>query len=40
MVSRSAYAQLGYSPWLLAGTVAGMALVYLAAPVAGAARTW
>jgi hopene-associated glycosyltransferase HpnB len=33
MVSRSAYAQLGYSPWLLAGTVAGMALVYLAAPV-------
>ena len=32
MVSRSAYAQLGYSPWLLAGTVAGMALVYLAAP--------
>ena len=33
MVSRSAYAQLGYSPWLLTGTVAGMALVYLAAPV-------
>jgi hopene-associated glycosyltransferase HpnB len=33
MVSRSAYAQLGYSPWLLAGTLAGMALVYLAAPV-------
>jgi hopene-associated glycosyltransferase HpnB len=33
MVSRSAYAQLGYSPWLLAGTVLGMALVYLAAPV-------
>ena len=33
MVSRSAYAQLGYSPWLLAGTVAGMALVYLGAPV-------
>jgi len=33
MVSRSAYAQLGYSPWLLAGTVAGMALVYLAAPI-------
>jgi hopene-associated glycosyltransferase HpnB len=32
MVSRSAYAQLGYSPLLLAGTVAGMALVYLAAP--------
>jgi hopene-associated glycosyltransferase HpnB len=32
MVSRSAYAQLRYSPWLLAGTVLGMALVYLAAP--------
>ena len=30
MVSRSAYAQLGYSPWLLAGTVMGMALTYLA----------
>ena len=33
MVSRSAYAQLGFSPWLLAGTVLGMILVYLAAPV-------
>jgi hopene-associated glycosyltransferase HpnB len=33
MVSRSAYAQLNYSPWLLAGTMFGMALVYLAAPV-------
>jgi hopene-associated glycosyltransferase HpnB len=33
MVSRSAYAQLRYSPLLLAGTIAGMALVYLAAPV-------
>ena len=30
MVSRSAYAQLGYSPWLLAGTVLGMGLTYLA----------
>jgi hopene-associated glycosyltransferase HpnB len=29
MVARSAYAQLGYSPVLLAGTIAGMALVYL-----------
>ncbi|MEM8545879.1 MAG: glycosyltransferase [Cyanobacteria bacterium P01_H01_bin.119] len=28
MVARSAYAQLGYSPWLLAGTVLGMVLVY------------
>jgi hopene-associated glycosyltransferase HpnB len=33
MVSRSAYAQLNFSPLLLAGTVAGMVLVYLAAPV-------
>jgi hopene-associated glycosyltransferase HpnB len=33
MVSRSAYAQLNFSPWLLLGTVAGMAVVYLAAPV-------
>ena len=43
MVSRSAYAQLGYSPWRLAGTLAGMALVYLAPPLlalfgTGAAR--
>jgi hopene-associated glycosyltransferase HpnB len=36
MVSRSAYAQLGYSPWLLAGTVAGMLLVYAAAPLLAA----
>ena len=33
MVSRSAYAQLGYSPLLLAGCVLGMALVYLAPPL-------
>ncbi len=32
MVSRSAYAQLGFSPLLLAGTVAGIVLVYLAPP--------
>jgi len=30
MVSRSAYAQLNYSPWLLAGTILGMAITYLA----------
>ena len=30
MVARSAYAQLRYSPLLLAGTVAGLALTYLA----------
>ena len=33
MISRSAYAQLGYSPWLLGATLAGMALVYLAPPL-------
>ncbi len=33
MVSRSAYAQLGYSPLLLAGTLLGMVLVYLSAPL-------
>ena len=30
MVSRSAYAQLDYSPLLLAGTLLGLVLVYLA----------
>jgi hopene-associated glycosyltransferase HpnB len=34
MVSRSAYAQLGYSPWLLVGTVAAMTLVFLVPPAA------
>jgi hopene-associated glycosyltransferase HpnB len=34
MVSRSAYAQLRYSPFLLAATVAGLTLVYLVPPVA------
>lgn len=33
MVSRSAYAQLGYSPLRLVGTLVGMALVYLAPPL-------
>ena len=50
MVSRSAYAQLGYSPWLLAGTVLGMGVTYLAPgllalslhglPAAMGAATW
>ncbi len=43
MVARSAYAQLGYSPLVLAGTVLGMLLTYLAPPLfalfgSGAAR--
>jgi hopene-associated glycosyltransferase HpnB len=33
MVSRSAYAQLQYSPLLLAGTIAGLALTFLAPPL-------
>ncbi|MEO0500802.1 MAG: glycosyltransferase [Pseudomonadota bacterium] len=33
MISRSAYAQLGYRPLALAGTIAGLALVYLAPPL-------
>lgn len=33
MVARTAYAQLGYNPALLAGSVLGMALLYLAPPV-------
>ncbi|MEU1078892.1 glycosyltransferase [Streptomyces sp. NPDC005908] len=37
MVSRSAYAQLRHNPALLAGTVAGLTVVYLVPPVAVAA---
>ncbi|MFF0752508.1 glycosyltransferase [Streptomyces sp. NPDC004267] len=37
MVARSAYAQLRHNPLLLLGTVAGLALVYLAPPVTLAA---
>ncbi len=40
MVSRSAYAQLRYSPLLLAGTVAGMALTYLAPPLLALFGSW
>jgi hopene-associated glycosyltransferase HpnB len=41
MVSRTAYTQLRYSPWLLGGTVAGMLILYVApvaAVVLGVAR--
>ena len=34
MVARTAYTQLGHSPLLLAGTVAGMALLYVVPPAA------
>ena len=41
MVARSAYAQLGYSPLKLAGTVLGMLVVYSAGPAAAiAAHGW
>ena len=33
MISRSAYAQLRFSPWLLAASTAGMALTFLAPPL-------
>lgn len=33
MISRSAYAQLDYSPLLLAGTMAGLALTFMAPPL-------
>ena len=33
MISRSAYTQLGHSPLVLAGTVAGLAVTYLAPPL-------
>lgn len=33
MISRSAYAQLNYSPWLLGGTLAGLTITYLAPPL-------
>lgn len=39
MVTRSAYAQLSYSPLLLAGTLLGLVLMYLA-PVATALFAW
>src|SRR5450432_813569 len=33
MISRTAFTQLGHSVWLLAGTVAGLVLTYLAPPL-------
>jgi len=40
MVARTAYAQLGYSPLLLAGTVLGMGLIYLAPPLVALGFAW
>ncbi|PTB22877.1 glycosyl transferase family 2 [Trinickia symbiotica] len=33
MIARTAFTQLRYSPWLLAGTLAGMTVIYLVPPV-------
>lgn len=40
MVVRSAYSQLGYSPWVLAGTVAGMLVAYPSAPLVALSWPW
>lgn len=40
MVARSAYAQLGHSPLLLAGALAGMALAYPVPPIVALAAPW
>ncbi len=40
MVARTAFAQLGHSAWLLAGTVLGMGLVYLVPPVVSVTTPW
>ena len=40
MVARTAYTQLAYSSLLLAGTIAGMALLYCAPPVAAIGGAW
>jgi len=34
MIARTAFTQLRYSGWLLAGTLAGMAIIYLIPPIA------
>ena len=33
MIARTAFTQLHYSGWLLAGTLAGMTIIYLIPPV-------
>ncbi len=40
MISRSAYAQLGYSPLALAGALAGLLLVFVAPQVLALAGSW
>lgn len=40
MVARTAYAQLGHSPWVLAGSLLGLAFLYLAGPVLAMSGAW
>jgi hypothetical protein len=40
MVARTAFTQLNYSPFLLVGTLIGMSLIYLAAPVSLIVGFW
>jgi hopene-associated glycosyltransferase HpnB len=40
MVARSAYTQLRHSPWLLLGTLLGMALLYLVPPLLALSWPW
>ena len=40
MVARSAYAQLGFAPWRLAGAVAGLTLLFLVPPAAVLLLPW
>jgi len=40
MVARTAFTELRHSAWLLAGSVAGMALIYLAGPVLALGWPW
>jgi hopene-associated glycosyltransferase HpnB len=40
MISRTAFTQLRYSAWLLAGTVLGLAVTYLAPPVLALSGSW
>jgi len=40
MVARSAYTQLRHSPWVLVGTLAGLALLHLVPPLAALGLPW
>lgn len=40
MIARSAYTQLRHSPWLLAGTILGMAVTYVAPPAVAVLADW